>query len=365
MNNSFWKDKKVLVTGHTGFKGAWLTLWLLSMGARVTGYANPPVTDQELFRLLQLDREMNSVIGDIRNFNRVQTVLTKTDPDIIFHLAAQPLVKYGYSHPRSTYDTNVMGTVNVLEALRNTKVKMTKPVAVVMITSDKAYDNKEWLWGYREHEQLGGFDPYSNSKACSELVIGSYRDSFFNTERLQQHGVGIASARAGNVIGGGDWAAQRLVPDCVRAYMNQETLVLRYPHAIRPWQHVLEPLNGYLLLAEKLYNDPRTYSSAWNFGPDDGDCRSVLAVVRELRKQGMRPLAYRLAREGIQQHEAHMLKLDCSKAKLQLNWQPRWPLPVALANVVSWVDAYMHQRELLSECLDQIKSHASQKVGEP
>lgn len=328
---SFWQDKTVLITGHTGFKGSWLSLWLSEWGAKVVGYALPPPTAPNLFDKLRLATRMTSVIGDIRDAKAVQAVMDSHRPDIVIHMAAQSLVRYSYQAPVETYATNVMGTVNVLEAVRHCpSVK-----AVVNVTTDKCYENQEWCWGYREHEPMGGYDPYSNSKACAELVTAAYRNSFFNPQQFEQHGVALASARAGNVIGGGDWAQDRLIPDIVRSCEMGRDVVIRHPHAIRPWQHVLEPLSGYLALAQALYEHPTEYAQAWNFGPKDSDAKPVQWIVDYLLQ------AWGDSRQvhvdaDVQPHEANFLKLDCSKAKVQLDWCSRWCLTQALDAVVEW-----------------------------
>src|SRR5579872_4247565 len=275
---NFWKNKKVLVTGNTGFKGSWLSLWLQQLQAEVIGYALNPPTDVNLFTEAKVADGMQDVRGDIRDFALLNNTIQKYQPEIIFHMAAQPLVRYSYANPVETYATNVMGTVHLLEAARQCQSVR----AIVNVTTDKCYENREWHWGYRENEPMGGFDPYSNSKGCAELVTSAYRNSFFNSLNGQ---VGLASARAGNVIGGGDWALDRLIPDLITACIKNETLNIRYPEAIRPWQHVLEPLSGYLRLAECLYHDPVTYAEAWNFGPHDADAKPVSWIADEVVKR--------------------------------------------------------------------------------
>lgn len=328
---SFWQGKKVLLTGHTGFKGSWLSLWLSQWGAEVIGYALPPPTVINLFDKLHLATRMTSIIGDIRDAEALQAVFNTHQPEIVIHLAAQPLVRYSYQQPVETYATNVMGSVNLLEAVRHcASVK-----AVVNVTTDKCYENQEWVWGYREQEAMGGYDPYSNSKACAELVTAAYRQSFFNPQQFEQHGVALASARAGNVIGGGDWAQDRLIPDIMRSCQLGQDVVIRHPHAIRPWQHVLEPLSGYLTLAQALYERPKQYAEAWNFGPQDCDAKPVQWIVDYVLKAWGEGRQSRLD-ATTQPHEAHFLKLDCSKAKAQLHWQPRWSLSQALDAVVAW-----------------------------
>ncbi len=332
------------MTGHTGFKGGWLALWLQTMGAKVTGYALSPPTEPNFFTVANVAQCLEqSIIADITDAETLRTAMQQAQPDIVLHLAAQPLVRYSYAEPVATYQTNVIGTVNVLEAVRATpSVK-----AVVNITTDKCYENREWLWGYRENEALGGFDPYSSSKACAELVTAAYRQSF-----LQAQGVALASARAGNVIGGGDWAADRLIPDFLRAIDAGQSLVIRSPEAIRPWQHVLEPLSGYLLLAEKLFTDGTAYAEAWNFGSDDSDAKPVRWILEQLAT--LRPDLVWQCDTAPQPHEAHYLKLDSSKAKQRLTWQPRWQLATALEKTVAWHEAWRRGENMRTVSLVQI-----------
>jgi len=331
MNANFWSGKRVLLTGHTGFKGSWLSLWLQSMGAQVTGYALAPPTAPNLFELAEVGQHMDSIIGDIRDLANLQAVFLDARPEIVFHMAAQPLVRYSYQNPVETYSTNVMGTVHLLEAVRQaTGVK-----AVVNITTDKCYENREWIWGYRESETLGGFDPYSNSKACAELVSAAYRSSFFNVETSGQCGVAIATARAGNVIGGGDWAQDRLVPDIISAFERGDTVRIRNPNAIRPWQHVMEPLSGYLSLAERLYDDGPGFAEGWNFGPNVEDAKPVNWIVEKMAALWGVQAKWEID-GGEHPHEAHYLKLDISKAGSRLNWYPALRLQDALALTVDW-----------------------------
>jgi len=314
------------MTGHTGFKGSWLALWLIEMGAKVHGYALTPPTATNLFTVANLKARMaSSTIADVRDAEALAQALQAAQPDIVLHLAAQSLVRHSYVAPVETYSVNVMGTVNLLEALRQTRgVK-----AVVNVTTDKCYENREWVWSYRENEAMGGFDPYSSSKACSELVTAAYRRSF-----LEPAGIHLASARAGNVIGGGDWAADRLIPDFLRALDAGQTLTIRSPLATRPWQHVLEPLSGYLMLAEKLFKEGQGFADAWNFGPEEADARSVQWIVENLCSQ-VTDASWQCD-SSPQPHEAKTLKLDSSKAKVQLGWRPRWDLQTALAMTLSW-----------------------------
>lgn len=352
MNSGFWRGKRVLLTGHTGFKGSWLSLWLQSLGAQVAGYALEPPTTPSLFEVAQAGRGMTSIIGDIRDLERLCQTFSDHQPEIVIHMAAQPLVRYSYHAPVETYSTNVMGTVHLLEAVRRTKSVR----AVVNVTSDKCYDNREWVWGYRENEPMGGYDPYSNSKGCAELVTSAYRNSYFHPERHAEHGVALASARAGNVIGGGDWAADRLIPDIMRAIAQGEAVHIRSPHAIRPWQHVLEPLSGYLLLAEKLYQEGAAYAEGWNFGPHDEDAKPVQWIVERLTSTWGEGASWQLD-AGDHPHEAHYLKLDCSKAKARLDWQPRWPLAHALSAIVEWHRAYRDGGDMHELTLRQIRAY--------
>jgi CDP-glucose 4,6-dehydratase len=348
----FWQGKKVFMTGHTGFKGSWLCLWLSQLGADVTGYALEPPTDPSLFELARVGELVDSCIADVRDLERLKTEMLKASPDVVIHMAAQPLVRDSYRIPVETYSINVMGVVHLLEAVRSCpNVK-----AVVNVTTDKCYENREWIWGYRENEPLGGFDPYSNSKGCSELVTASYRSSFFNPGRFAEHGVGLASARAGNVIGGGDWAGDRLIPDIIRAILAGDPVRIRNPHAIRPWQHVLEPLSGYLALAQRLYEDGAEYAESWNFGPADEDARPVEWIVQRMCRQWGAGAHYEID-EGDHPHEAHYLKLDCSKARSGLGWHPRWNLEKALDSIIGWTQSYRSGDDLQKICLEQIADY--------
>jgi CDP-glucose 4,6-dehydratase len=353
--SSFWKDKRVFITGHTGFKGSWLCLWLHELGAQVTGYALDPPTDPSLFDLCKIDSLVKSTIADVRDGEALMKAMQAARPEIVIHMAAQPLVRDSYKIPVETYAINVMGTVNLLEAIR----QCTTVRAVINVTTDKCYENKEWVWGYRENETLGGFDPYSNSKACSELVTASYRSSYFNPGRYAEHRVALASARAGNVIGGGDWASDRLIPDCITAILKGEKVLIRNPHAIRPWQHVLEPLSGYLRLAQGLYEDGIHYSGAWNFGPDDSDAQTVESVVQTLCSKWGGDASYEIDK-GLHPHEAHYLKLDCSKAKAELRWHPRWGLDKAIESIVEWTSVYRDHNDVSEVCLKQIREYSSE-----
>ena len=351
MNREFWRGKRVIVTGHTGFKGGWLTLWLSEMGAQVYGYALPPPAEPTIFTACHLHSRLQSnTLADIRDLSVLTQALQAAQPDIVMHLAAQPLVRYSYSAPVETFAVNVMGTVNLLEAVR--QIPTIK--AVVNVTTDKCYENHESDRPYREHEAMGGFDPYSSSKGCSELVTAAYRRSFFEASAVH-----VASARAGNVIGGGDWANDRLIPDFLRALDAGKPLIIRSPQAVRPWQHVLEPLSGYLTLAEKLYAEGRKYAQAWNFGPEASDARPVQWIVEQLCAQVTAATWQRDPRPQL--HEASTLKLDISKAQTELGWHPRWNLDTALKNTLAWHQAWKHGADMSALSLDQI--HAYESVG--
>jgi CDP-glucose 4,6-dehydratase len=342
----FWQGKRVFLTGHTGFKGGWLSLWLQQLGAEVTGYALQAPTAPSLFEVAGVARGMRSIIGDVRDGDSLKRAVAEARPEIVIHMAAQPLVRYSYANPVETYGTNVMGLVHLLEAVRATP----GIGSVVNVTSDKCYENKEWQWGYRENEAMGGYDPYSNSKGCAELVTAGYRNSYFNAEKYAEHGIAIASARAGNVIGGGDWALDRLIPDMLRAIGRGEAVLIRNPDAVRPWQHVLEPLSGYLLLAEKLYTDGPAYAEGWNFGPHDTDAKPVGWIIERMTQAWGHGAAWALDGEA-QPHEATYLKLDCSKARAGLGWRPRWNIGQTIERIVDWhkacgQDADMHQMTL-------------------
>ena len=352
INALFWKNKKVLITGHTGFKGSWLCLLLHQMGAEIYGYALEPPTVPSLFKEAKIDELITSHIGDIRNYDKLQKVIREIQPEIVFHLAAQPLVRESYKNPIDTYATNVMGTVNLLEAIRYTpSVK-----SVVNVTTDKCYENREWHWGYRENEPMGGYDPYSNSKGCSELVTASFRNSFFNSKEYFKHGVAIATARAGNVIGGGDWAEDRLIPDFIRSITKGEKLKIRSPYAIRPWQHVLEPLTGYIILAEKLFKNSTEYAEAWNFGPDDNDAKNVEWITSKICNLWGNNASFEVDTNP-QPHEANYLKLDCSKAKTLLNWHPRWNIEKSLSIIVEWNKAFLKGDNIREICNMQISEY--------
>lgn len=335
MNSEFWKGRRVLVTGHTGFKGSWVALWLQRMGAEITGYSLPPATQPSLFDAADVGAGMDSQLADIRDLDRLRQAFDKSRPEVVLHLAAQALVRESYCNPIETYAVNVMGTANVLEAVRHCESVR----AVVIVTSDKCYANREWVWGYRENEPMGGHDPYSSSKGCAELVTASYTASFFAPDRYDSHRVAVASARAGNVFGGGDWARDRLLPDAIRAFRSAEPVLIRNPKATRPWQHVMEPARGYLTLAEALYTTGPAYGGGWNFGPCEEDARPVSWMV-EQAVQAWGEGADWTVDSQTHPHEAHYLKLDCSKARTQLGWSPVFPLPEALAETVTWYRNY-------------------------
>ena len=351
---NFFKGKKVFITGHTGFKGSWLCLLLHKLGAIVYGYSLEPPTKPSLFKLAAIDQLVTNVIGDIRDYENLKSHIARFKPEIIIHMAAQPLVRNSYKNPIETYQINVIGTVNLLEAVRHVDgIK-----ALVNVTTDKCYENREWPWGYRENEPMGGFDPYSNSKGCSELVTASFRNSFFNPSEYNKHGVAIASARAGNVIGGGDWATDRLIPDIIKSLNAGEKVKIRSPLSIRPWQHVLEPLTGYLMLAEKLYSKGTFFAEGWNFGPWDEDAKSVEWIVLQLCQKWGEDAAYEIETNP-QPHEATYLKLDCSKAHSFLEWKPRWNIEKTLDSIVDWYKAYLNNAELRDLCYNQIELYFS------
>ena len=329
MTESFWKGKSVFLTGHNGFKGSWLAMWLHQLGAKVSGYSLAQPDHLGVFNAVRLTDRVVSTIGDVRDLEGLRRAMMAAEPEVVFHLAAQPLVRQSYVSPVETYEVNVMGTVNFLESIRSTLSVR----AAVIVTSDKCYHNREWEWGYRETDPLGGIDPYSSSKGGAELISLAYRHSFFAGQ-----GIGVASVRAGNVIGGGDWAADRLIPDMVRAWSEKENLYVRYPHAVRPWQHVLEPLRGYLMVAEKLCTNSEDYGEAWNFGPRDEDAWSVENVVREGAEVWGEGAEWQMD-DGKHPHEARYLKLDCSKARTKLGWSPVCSLNTALEWTISWYRA--------------------------
>jgi len=349
VNRAFWRQRKVFLTGHTGFKGSWLSLWLQHLGAEVHGYALPPPTEPSMFNVCGIGRGMASTLGDIRDSNTLSRTLLDSGCEIVLHLAAQPLVLDSFVRPLETLETNVMGTAHLLEAVRHCP----NVRAVVVVSSDKCYENREQLWGYRETDPMGGYDPYSASKGCTELVVAAYRQSF-----LAARGTHVASARAGNVIGGGDWAPNRLVPDVLTAFASAQAVELRHPSATRPWQHVLEPLYGYLLLAQRLFEQGSAFAEGWNFGPDDSDAKTVSWIVDRLAK-GWGSDAHWTQTTPSRHHEAQMLKLDCSKARARLGWHPRWHAEAAVARSLAWYQAWRAGADMHAYTLDEITAFDS------
>jgi CDP-glucose 4,6-dehydratase len=350
IDTSFWNNKKVFITGHTGFKGSWLCLWLYRLGANITGYSLNPPTNPSLFKLADIEKLVDSITGDVRDGKKLIKCLSEAKPEIVIHLAAQPLVRDSYQLPVDTFAINVMGTVNILEAIR---LHGETVRAFVNITTDKVYENREYPWAYQETEPLGGYDPYSNSKACSELITTAYRNSYFNPSDYKKHKIAVATARAGNVIGGGDWSKDRIVPDCIKAILAGRPIIVRNPYAIRPWQHVLEPLSGYLCLAEKLCKDGPKYAESWNFGPLANDCKTVEYLVNRIcTLWGLKATFSLATKKG--PHEASFLKLDCSKARTRLGWRPHWDLERALPTTVAWYKAYASKRSAKAMCFKQI-----------
>ena len=349
VDRTFWKGKRVFLTGHTGFKGSWLSLWLEDMGALVKGYSLEPYTEPNLFEVAEVSSGIESEIGDIRDYEKLKSSIESFSPNIILHLAAQPLVRDSYEDPLGTYETNVMGTANLLQASRD----LLDLKSIVIVTTDKCYENREWEWGYRENEAMGGYDPYSSSKGCAELVTSAFRRSFF-----QSTGVAIASARAGNVIGGGDWSKDRLIPDVLRSYNEGEQVIIRNPKATRPWQHVIEPLSGYLILAEELYNRGSALAEPFNFGPRDEDCQSVESILNTVNINWKECPGWKLDDEA-NPHEARFLKLDISKAKDKLNWTPKWNLESTIKRIVDWNEAFNRQEDMRQYCINEIKSYSN------
>ncbi len=351
-----WQGRRVFLTGHTGFKGGWLALWLAKLGANVRGYALDPCTTPNLLEAAKIGSVIDDTRGDINDLDALTASMTAFAPEIVFHMAAQPLVRLSYADPLLTYKTNVIGTANVLEAVRKTPGVR----AVVSVTTDKCYENKEWVWGYRESDPLGGYDPYSSSKACAELVTSAYRQSFFNVARYDEHRCGIASARAGNVIGGGDWSDDRLLPDLVRGFLGGEPVRIRRPESIRPWQHVLEPLWGYIRLAEELYKGSLSAAAGWNFGPRDEDAWPVARIagtMADLWGNGARWVADAAPDADAGLHEAHFLKLDTSKARSELGWHPSLRMDTALEWLVSWYRAQAAGKDMHAYTLTQIAGY--------
>lgn len=350
VSRKFWKSKKVFLTGHTGFKGSWMSIWLQSMGAIVKGYSLDPVTTPSLYYEACVGENMESEIGDIRNLAQISNSIKDFNPDVLIHMAAQPLVRESYVDPVLTYTTNVIGTVNVLEAARNCN----KLKAIISVTTDKCYENKEWNKGYKETDPMGGYDPYSSSKGCAELVTSAYRRSFFST----QNSASLASARAGNVIGGGDWSNDRLLPDILKAFENSEPVIIRNPSSTRPWQHVLEPISGYLVLAEMLYEFGDDYAEAWNFGPKDESCKPVSWVLDKMVNLWGESASWKLDKND-NPHEAGLLKLNCSKALKRLKWKSVLDLEDALKLTINWHQNFLNGNDLVDECLNQINQYTT------
>ncbi|WP_342622882.1 CDP-glucose 4,6-dehydratase [Pseudomonas alkylphenolica] len=348
LSSSFWNGKRVLLTGHTGFKGSWLALWLQSLGANVTGFALDPATEPSLFELARVAEGIDDRRGDVRDLGVLLDLMAEVQPEIVLHLAAQPLVRESYRDPLGTYSSNVMGTLNLLEAIR----QVGGVRACVLVTTDKVYSNREWLWPYREDEALGGHDPYSSSKACCEIMAQSYAASFFNTQSYAEHGLALATARAGNVLGGGDFSPERLIPDVLKAWTDDQPVTLRFPHAVRPWQHALEPLAGYLQLAAALYEKGPAFAGAWNFGPAEADMCSVGEVVASLA--GQWPQAPGVHTEPGTMHEAGLLRLDSSRARQLLGWQPRWSLKECLQQTLGWHMAWQANQDMREITLQQL-----------
>ena len=341
--NGIFRGKKVLITGHTGFKGAWLSFWLVQLGARVVGYSLEPPTEPNMFEILDLKRDLVHILGDVRDSIFLEKTLSQEKPDIVFHLAAQSLVRLSYQDPRTTYETNIMGTFNLLEAVRRSGTVR----ACLLITSDKCYENNEWVYAYRENDPMGGYDPYSSSKGCAELLSAAYRRSFLNPEDLKEHGVSVATARAGNVIGGGDWAQDRLIPDCVRMLSAGKTVTVRNPRAVRPWQHVLEPLSGYLWLAARMWNEPALFTGSWNFGPNSRDNIPVADLVKgvlALWGGGDWKTSEYEGKTRTEPHETTFLKLDCTKAHNLLHWFPVYNIQKSLEETVAWYRSQIHEK---------------------
>jgi CDP-glucose 4,6-dehydratase len=355
MDPAFWKGRRVFLTGHTGFKGGWLALWLQRLGAHVTGFSLDAPTQPSLFKVANVAAGMHGVHGDVRDLVALTAAIRISRPEVILHLAAQSLVRASYDDPVGTYATNVMGTLHVLQAARAVEGVR----SIVVVTTDKCYENREWVWGYREQDPMGGFDPYSSSKGCAELVTASMRNSFFPPHAHDRHGVAIASARAGNVIGGGDWAADRLVPDMLRSLASGSVAMLRSPGAIRPWQHVLDPLAGYLQLAERLHVDGAACGEAWNFGPDESDAWPVQRLAERVVAAWGSGAACRAAEGSAGPHEAHWLKLDSSKARQRLGWRPRWHIEQAIDQTVAWARAHHGGMDMHRFTIGQIEEYLS------
>lgn len=354
LNRGFWKNRRVFLTGHTGFKGSWLSLWLSTLGAEVVGYALEPPTAPSLYEQAGVDSDLHSVFGDIRDFTRLKDAIAEFKPEVVLHLAAQSVVRTGYEDPVGTYATNVIGTVHLLEAIRTLKQRC----VIVNVTSDKCYENREWVWGYRENDPMGGHDPYSNSKGCAELVTGAYRDSYFQQESFHEHGVALASARAGNAIGGGDWTAFQLIPDLMRAFMAGQPCLIRNPLSYRPWQFVLEPLRGYLLIAERLAEKGSGFASGWNFGPYEDDAKPVSWIADTLSAKWGNGAAW-VQDAAINPTEARALKLDASKSGAYLDWHPVLRIEQALSWIVEWYQGFKSGADLRLMTLEQIRRYES------
>lgn len=346
MNEKFWKNKKILITGHTGFKGSWLTIWLKKLGADITGFSKSIPTNPSLFEIANVQNGIKSIVGDIQNYELLKETISKYEPEIIFHMAAQSLVIKSYSDPIETYSTNVMGTVNLLYAVKETK----KPKVVVNVTSDKCYENNESLEGYKEEDPMGGHDPYSSSKGCAELITKSFRNSFFSSDL--ENNVALASVRAGNVIGGGDWAQNRLIPDIIRAIKNKESVKIRSPNSLRPWQHVLDPLHGYIQLAEKLWND-KTFSEGWNFGPDKNEIKPVSWIIEKFNELWKDKINWKI--QNVEFHEASNLILNCEKAKTKLQWNLKMNIDTALKLTIEWYEMYFDNENMRKITEEQIE----------
>ena len=353
IDQNFWQGKRVFLTGHTGFKGSWLSLWLSSLGAEVKGYALNPPTSPSLFNEAKVDSLIDSQIGDIRDQDTLHESMTKFSPDILIHMAAQPLVRYSYDAPIETYEVNIIGTAKVLEVARS----CANLKAIVNITTDKCYENDGRSEGYKEDDKMGGYDPYSSSKGCAEIVASAYRRSF-----LQDQGIGLSSVRAGNVIGGGDWANDRLIPDILRSFEKNEPVIIRNPKATRPWQHVLEPLSGYLVLAQKMYRDQNKYAEGWNFGPNEQDVKSVDWILNKMIAKW--PNSSWELDSSSNPHEANFLQLDISKAESKLGWKPIWELSHTLEKIIDWHQAWINKEDMQTVCLSEIKAYMADMNNE-
>jgi len=354
MNSNFWKDKKVLLTGHTGFKGSWLSIWLKKMEVELIGFSKNIPTEPSLFKLADVSKDMTSVMGDIRDFPSIQKIIQENQPDIIIHMAAQALVRESYNNPLETFSTNIMGTANVLEAVKNSK----KTRVVINVTSDKCYENNSEQKSFSEDSPMGGFDPYSSSKGCSELITSAFRNSFYNLEEFNSHKLSLSTVRAGNVIGGGDWAKDRLVPDIINNIQKNESTKIRNTKAIRPWQFVLEPLSGYLLLAEKMWEEGNKFSQAWNFGPNDKDCKSVKWILEKISREWDDKVLWE-DDTGENPHEASILKLDCEKAKNRLGWESKLNIDQVLEWTVNWYKEFLKNTNMKKYTEEQIDRFAS------